>query len=113
MIAEGLGLFIAGTLVPDLPRAALWAEDGRAIIEATTRNLILEDGVGAEQSPTYTAFTLEMIAFVALVAAGVGRPVSQDLTDRLALGAEYLRFLLDDCGRAPEIGDDDEGRVIA
>ena len=113
LIAEGFGLFIAGTLVPDLPRATLWAEDGRAIIEAATRNLILEDGVGAEQSPTYTAFTLEMIGFVVLVAAGIGRPVSQGLTDRVALGAEYLRFLLDDCGRAPEIGDDDEGRVIA
>ena len=113
MIAEGLGLFIAGTLVPDLPGAMHWAEDGRAIIESTTPNLILEDGVGAEQSPTYTAFTLEMVAFGALVAAGVGRPLSQALIDRLALGAEYLRFLLDDTGRAPAIGDDDEGRVIA
>jgi hypothetical protein len=93
LIAEGLGLFIAGTLVPDLPMATLWAEDGRAIIETATRNLILEDGVGAEQSPTYTAFTLEMIAFVALVAAGVGRPVSQALTDRLTLGADYLRLV--------------------
>ena len=113
MIAEGLGLFVAGTLVPDLPNATRWAEKGRAIIEAGALNLILGDGVGAEQSPTYSAFTVEMISFVALVAAGVDRPLSKAVYDRLSVAAEYLRFLLSDAGRAPEIGDDDEGRVIA
>src|SRR5262249_51349114 len=64
-IAEGLGLFVAGLLVPDLEASASWREHGRRILETEGTRQILADGVGAEQSPTYQAFTTEMLALAA------------------------------------------------
>jgi len=113
LIAEGLGLFIAGLLVPDLPDAEMWRKVGRNIIESETKRQILVDGVGVEQSPTYQAFVMEMIAFAALLADDVGEPFSSDTLDRLAKGADHLDWLLDISGYAPAIGDNDEGRTIA
>ncbi len=77
-MAEGLGLFLAGLLVPDLGGA--WERDGRRIVEDSARRLILADGGSAEQSPVYLAFVLEMTALVGAPlgrgrdAAGRGRP---------------------------------------
>jgi hypothetical protein len=113
LVLEGLGLLIAATLAPDLPKAANWARRARAVLEREAMAQIYEDGVGAEQSPTYQAFTLEAIAFGTLIARITGTPLASGTLDRLATGAEFLGRLLDDRGRTPAIGDDDEGRVIA
>ena len=113
LVLEGLGLYIAGTLVPDLPEAKAWAHRGRTILERETLKQIFADGVGTEQSPTYQAFTMEAVAFGALIAKSIGEPFPQPVLERLALGAEYLGWLMDDFGRTPAIGDDDEGRIIA
>lgn len=112
-IAEGLGLFVAGLLVPDLEASASWREDGRRILETEGTRQILVDGVGAEQSPTYQAFTMEMLALAAQFADDVRMPLETRLIERLARGAEYLSALADENGFVPAIGDDDETRVVA
>lgn len=109
-VAEGLGLFLAGRLLPDIGGG--WEREGREIIESETPRLILSDGGGAEQSLVYLAFTMEMIAFASLVASESDRPFDPTLLDRLAQGAKFLRAMLDSSGCAPAIGDDDETRVI-
>ncbi|GJD47477.1 hypothetical protein OPKNFCMD_0185 [Methylobacterium crusticola] len=110
-VAEGLGLLVAGLLLPE--RGASWEGEGRAILEAEAERQILPDGVGAEQSPTYQAFTMEMLALAALLARGAGRPLAAGIGDRLARGAAFLLALMDEAGHVPAIGDDDEGRVLA
>ena len=70
------------------------------------------DGVGVEQSPTYTAFTLEMLAFAALILKGTPESTRLD-PDALLRPATTLRSFLNDKGHAPNIGDNDETRVIA
>lgn len=113
LVAEGLGLFLAANLAPDLPEARHWNAEGRAILEAEAARQILGDGVGAEQSPTYQAFTMEMLAFAALVAEMLHMPLAPIVHERLRAGAGFLRTLMDDAGGVPQIGDDDEGRVLA
>ncbi len=108
-VAEGLGLLVAGLLLADPRREG----HGRAILEVEAPRQILPDGVGAEQSPTYQAFTMEMLAFGMLFARDAGRPLSAVVAGRLAAGAEFLRALMGPTGRVPAIGDDDEGRVVA
>ncbi|HML06946.1 MAG TPA: alginate lyase family protein [Xanthobacteraceae bacterium] len=112
-IAEGLGLFLAGALLADLDEAHGWHAEGRRILEVEAARQILADGVGAEQSPTYQAFTMEMLALAAQLAKELGTPLAPTLIERLLRGAEFLSWLVDENGRAPAIGDDDEGRVIA
>lgn len=110
-MAEGLGLLLAGLLVPDLGPG--WVAEGRTIIAEMVPRLVLADGGGAEQSPVYLAFVLEMAAFAVMLAAEAGQPLAPAVSERLARGAAFLKALLDGAGRAPAIGDDDETRVIA
>jgi hypothetical protein len=112
-VAEGLGLFLAGALLADLAEARAWLGEGRRILETEAARQILADGVGAEQSPTYQAFTMEMLAFAVRLAEDLGAPFDPAVTDRLQRGAEYLSWLADRNGFVPAIGDDDEGRVFA
>ena len=112
-VAEGLGLFLAGGLVPDLDEEHGWLDQGRRILEAEAVRQILSDGAGAEQSPTYQAFTMEMLAFAVLLAPDFGATLDSTVRERLARGAEFLSCLCDTNGLVPRIGDDDEGRAIA
>jgi uncharacterized heparinase superfamily protein len=112
-IAEGLGLFLAGVLLPDLSEARAWLDEGRRIIETEATRQILSDGVGAEQSPTYQAFSMEMMALAAQLAHDLHMPFGPRVTERLVRGAEFLSWLSDQKGHVPAIGDDDEGRVVA
>ncbi len=106
-------MLIAAELVPDLPRARRYARHGRAILSGAALSQFHEDGTGVEQSPTYAAFTLEMLLFGILVERDRGREPTGETTASLVRAAEHLRALLDAGGNAPRIGDDDEGRVVA
>ena len=102
--AEGLGLLVAGKLLSHLK----WQKLGTKILEESATSLILRDGVGAEQAVSYHAFTLEML----LLGWKLTGNVSETYKTRLIAGAEYLRWLTDDNGNHPGIGDDDNARVL-
>lgn len=109
-LAEGLGFLVAALLAPDLAPASDWTAEGRRILVETGRTLFHADGIGAEQSPTYAAFALEMIALGAVLDPVV---LTAETRGWLARAAGALRTMLDDAGNTPRIGDDDEGRVIS
>lgn len=112
LIAEAGALLILGTVWPELPQSRKYERYGRRTLEREVERQIHDDGVGAEQSPTYTAFTLEWYLLAAWVAEQSGRPLSRRVSDRLTRAAEHLRWITDEGGSQPRIGDDDEGRVI-
>jgi len=112
LIAEGAGLFLLGTLASNLKGAARWAAYGRKTLEQEALLQFHPDGVGAEQSPTYAAFSLECLAICGLVGQRQGAPFSDDFTKRLVAAAKFLRHLTDAGGHQPSIGDDDGGRVV-
>ena len=109
-VAEAMGLLVAETLVPDLGDGA----EARAALEREALNQILPDGVGAEQSPTYAAFTVEMLLIADLVLRASGRPpLNGEVHTRLAAFSGGIAWLADAHGGVPRIGDDDEGRVLS
>ncbi|HTM76421.1 MAG TPA: heparinase II/III family protein, partial [Devosia sp.] len=81
-------------------------------VEREVLKQILPDGVGAEQSPTYAAFTAEMALLCALVARHSQTPFSPEVSARLADFADFIFWLAGPDGTMPAIGDDDEGRAI-
>jgi hypothetical protein len=113
LIAEAGGLFVIGSLAPGIDGAAAWAAKGWAILQAEAQRQIFDDGIGAEQSPSYTAFSLEWLLLADILAARLGRPFGPDYRARLASGGRALRAFADAGGHLPAIGDDDEGCVIA
>ena len=110
LVAEALGLLVAETLAPDLGDGT----QARATLEREALKQILPDGVGAEQSPTYAAFTVEMLLIADLVLRASGRPPLGALVHaRLAAFSSWIAWMADSNGAVPRIGDDDEGRVLA
>lgn len=112
LVAEAGALFLLGTLWPE-PGMSSAAEAARALLTQQVEHQFHADGVGAEQSPTYAAFTLEWYLLCLVVAERHGRPFPKSVRKRLAAAGSFLRAITDEGGCLPRIGDDDEGRVIA
>ena len=112
-VAELAGLLIATLSAPGLPGAASIAALVRTELEMRIETLFFPDGVGAEQSPTYAAYSLEWVTLAGIVAQACGQGLSDGYRDRAAKAAEHLRWMIDEGGHTPHIGDDDEGRVLA
>ncbi|MDH6230489.1 hypothetical protein M2281_001061 [Mesorhizobium soli] len=110
LVAEAMGLVLAARLLPNHPDAVRWLAAGQAHLEDRTLALFHEDGVGHEQSPAYSAFTLEML-LIGFATIGAGAP-GPKARERLAKAASALNAFLDDGGHAPLIGDDDQSRVL-
>jgi len=112
LIAEGFGLFLIGCALPGHPQARTWKDTGRRILEEEAVRQIHDDGIGVEQSPTYTGFSLEMLLVAQRIGEAAGEGFSEEYGRRIRLAADALAWFLDEAGLPPRIGDDDEGRVI-
>jgi len=112
-VAEAGGLYLLGALTPALGPADRWRAYGRSVLAAEVERQFLADGVGAEQSPTYAAFSLEWFLLCGLVARRLDEPFPAAYWARLQQAGDWLRALIDAGGNHPRIGDDDEGRVLA
>lgn len=111
-VAEGLGLLLAAQLAPDLPDSPRRHQEGVSVLEEATQTQFFADGIGVEQSPSYTAFTLEMLAFAALVLKDT--PDAARVDPALLLKpAAALRCFLNEEGVPPNIGDNDETRILS
>lgn len=112
LVAEAAGLYVLGALVPSLPEAAQYRDYGRRVLVEEVEKQILPDGVGAEQSPTYTAFTAELYGIALAAARTSGEAFPPVVENRLAKALEFLHWITDEAGNQPRYGDDDEGRVV-
>ena len=112
LIAEAGGLYLLGMLMPGLRQAARYAEYGQHVLHEEVLRQICDDGVGAEQSPTYEAFVLEWLLLCGEVGNRMGKPFSDAYWQRIGKAGEFLRWITDSAGNQPRIGDDDEGRVF-
>lgn len=112
LIAEAAGEYLIGIAMPGLAGSEAMAAKARKVLEAEIEKQILPDGVPAEQSPTYGAFSIEFGLLAALAARQLDDPFGPVFEARLLAFADWLGAISSD-GTAPAICDDDEGRVIA
>lgn len=103
LVAELAGEHLIGLALGTEPQGA------RAALIAEIDRQILSDGSGAEQTPTYAAFTVEMALLCAFAAQQVGAPFPESFNKRISAFAGFVDSLGD---RTPALGDDDEGRVL-
>lgn len=112
LISELAASYTLARLAPGLPAAENVASHSWSELMDEILRQIHEDGVGAEQSPTYTCFTLEWMLLALCVAKQAGDTVPPQALARLGDAASVLRWMMDDAGNVPRIGDDDQGRVF-
>jgi hypothetical protein len=109
-VAELLGLIVANLVVD-----SEWLNTDELLREliVVVESLFHEDGIGAEQSNTYAAFTLEMAATAAAAARASGSTCPVSLTGAMERALAALDALTDCRGHVVRFGDDDEGRVLS
>ncbi|MER8653460.1 heparinase II/III-family protein [Mesorhizobium sp. M0847] len=101
LVAELAGEYLIGL--------AFGAEVARESLLAEVLKQILADGAGAEQTPTYAAFSAELFLLCAAAARQAGLPFPQPVEARLAAFANFAGWLPP---KTSGFGDNDEGRVI-
>jgi uncharacterized heparinase superfamily protein len=110
-IAELVGSLICVAFAPGIdPEKNLRRGLDQLMIQLESQ--ILRDGIGAEQSPTYAAFSIELvlIAFVSLNLAPEQLPAS--VRERLLAWANHVQWISSPAGDVPMIGDCDDGKVV-
>lgn len=112
LIAETAGEFLTALAMPDLPLAARLETKSRRLLTEEAHKQFHPDGVPAEQSPTYGAFSAEFLWLCVQAAEAAARPLPATIRERLVAFADFIGWLTDPAGRVPAIGDDDEGRVL-
>ncbi|MER8799196.1 heparinase II/III-family protein [Mesorhizobium sp. M0998] len=85
------------------------SEIARSALLNETHKQILADGAGAEQTPTYAAFSAELILLCAAAARQAGTPFPSAAEARLGAFANFVGWLPQ---KAARFGDDDEGHVL-
>lgn len=103
LVAELAGEYLIGLAFGSESASA------RTALVAEADKQILADGAGAEQTPTYAAFTAELILLCAAAARQAGVPFPVSVDTRLAAFADFVGWLP---AKAGGFGDDDEGRVV-
>ncbi|MGZ3306765.1 MAG: heparinase II/III family protein, partial [Asticcacaulis sp.] len=98
--------------MPELSLSPVLIKKGRSHLAAEAAKQILPDGVPAEQSPTYGAFTGEFMLLCAHCALAAGQPLDKVVDQRLELLAGFIGWISDAHGRTPQFCDDDNGRVL-
>lgn len=111
-IAELAGLIVGSTMAPGFPGAVELRENSWRALLAEIDQQIHPDGVGAEQSPGYSAFSIELL-LVAATALGRAGGLPAATVDRLSAWSEHSLWLMDADAKVPAIGDFDDCRAIA
>lgn len=111
-IAELAGLIVGLTVASGFPGAVTLRENSWRALLAEIDRQIHSDGVGAEQSPGYSAFSVELFLLAAAV-LGRERSLPNATVDRLSAWSEYSLWLMDSDAKVPAIGDFDDCRAIA
>jgi uncharacterized heparinase superfamily protein len=111
-IAELAGLIVSTIMAPEIPAASETREASWQTLLIEIERQIHSDGVGAEQSPGYTAFSVELF-LLAAVACARERSLPAPTAARLAAWAEHSLWLMDADAKVPAIGDFDDCRAIA
>lgn len=104
-LSDLIGLFVIGTVLPDLRESRAWAEFSASRLLMEMERQVLPDGVSYENSTAYHRLVLEIfLTFFVL-------RHTPDIERLRAMFNFTLHYLKPD-GNAPLIGDSDDGRLL-
>ena len=112
LTGEALGLVYAGSIFPELPRAARWRELGTRILLEQSARHILDDGVYFELSTGYQRYTLEFYLHLLILSTRNGRPLPPAVAERVGRMLDFLLAIRCPDGSMPQIGDADSGTLV-
>jgi hypothetical protein len=112
LVAEYGAMVTAGAMLPALHGGRRLLDEGLAGLERECLRQVHPDGVTAEQAFGYLPFVWELFLLPFVAAEHAGRLVPRAVKQRLAASLEFARALRLPAGRLPQVGDEDDGRVL-
>jgi hypothetical protein len=110
-VAELVGSLVCMAIAPGIGTEGNLKRDLDQLM-TQIESQILCDGVGAEQSPTYAAFSIELAltAFFSLDIPSEELPAA--VRQRLSAWTDHIQWISSSAGDVPMIGDCDDGKVV-
>jgi len=112
LLAELAAMVVAGSLWPALRPASALRRAGLARLERELLRQFHGDGVNAEQAFGYVPFVWELALLALHAAECAGETVRAEVWERLARSLEFMRVVRLPDGRWPQVGDEDDGRLL-
>ncbi|MCP3101741.1 heparinase II/III family protein [Myxococcus sp. K15C18031901] len=112
LVSNHVGLLVVGLLFPELPGASRQvALAVRGLCEQMAAQVHVE-GTSFEGSIPYHRLSVELFTLAHVVARGAGVPLGFAYENRLRRMFHVVRAWCSETGLAPQIGDNDSGRVF-
>jgi len=112
-ISESFGIWLAGTMFPELRNAQKYRKRGKQIMEREAGKQIYQDGSYAMQSINYQRFVLHIYLFALRIAEVNEQKFSTQVSAALGRAIDFLYNLIDlETGRLPMIGSNDGALVL-
>lgn len=112
LIGEASGLFVAATTWPHWSQAAVWRDEGQAILEREAIRQNTDDGVNREQAVSYQQHVIDLLLLPLLIAQANGIDFSGAYKSAIEKMLEFLASIMDVGGHVPMIGDSDDGLAV-
>ena len=112
LIADYTGLLFLGILFPQFKEARKWLATGLLGIENEIKEQVYDDGVDYEASIPYHRLICELFGHCALLCRFNKIPLSGEFTAKLEKMFEFAVRYTKPNGLAPQIGDNDDGRLF-
>ena len=110
-LADYLGLYYLGTMLPEFSEAGTWLRTGQAGLEACMKSQVTSDGADFENSLAYHRLVLEMFVGAYLLGHLNHNSFSRAFARGLERMIEFVGAYTRPDGLAPLIGDSDDGRL--
>jgi Heparinase II/III-like protein/Heparinase II/III N-terminus len=110
-LADGVGLVFLGGFFKATHKGRVWLDVGKQIVVEEIAQQVTDDGVDFEQSTAYHRLVLEAFATSYTLLELHGEPVPASAWTRLERMHEFVAAYTKPDGRAPLIGDADDGRI--
>jgi hypothetical protein len=112
LTGEALGLFYAGTLLPEFKDAGRWKAIGRDVLLTQLSRQVRPDGVYFEQSSYYHRYTIDFFHHFVILSQLNGEVLPAEVEGRLQALLDHLMYITRPDGTTPFYGDDDGGRLV-
>jgi len=110
-LSDIAGLLYLGIIFPEFKEAKKWREFGVKELIKEMEKQVYEDGVDFEASTSYHRLVLELFFSSALLCRINHIKLPKKFWDRLEKMFDFVLYYLKPNGKAPQIGDNDNGRL--
>ncbi|MDP3728631.1 MAG: alginate lyase family protein [bacterium] len=111
-LSDIMGLFFIGNFFKEIKETNSWKKFAQKELEKEILKQVSEDGVNYEASLNYHRLVTEIFLLSYILAKRNNNTFSESYKNRLEKMCEFIMYYTPESGKAPAIGDTDNGRIL-